>query len=322
MNSINEKQRITSQNGFALVIVIVVMLLATFLASQLILLVRTELKIAYNIRMRASGRFLAEAGINLGLFRIMDKPVNIDDEEYDIFLEGFMYETALEEGKVQYYAVNESGKIDLNRFQPQLMKLFLEYHQVEEEQVMVIMDSLQDWIDQDDFHRLQGAEKNDYEELDPPYIPRNKPIAEPAEFFLINGTEVLADKFDPADVFTVHNRTRKINFNSLTPLMLDFLVEGDEDKKTAYFESQDLYLKLNAGNALEILGNERFNLVRTYLSYTSGKIRYYSIVSVGKKDYDAGDETFSQSIPGTKVSALVNVTRTRYQFLSWQEDQT
>jgi type II secretory pathway component PulK len=314
-----------TNRGFALVIVIVIVLLATFLASQLILQVRTELQVAHNIKLRGSGLFLAEAGINLGLFRLMDQPLVLDEEneEYQHFFHGHAYETVLPNGRVTYYAVNESGKIDLNVLQRGLLDLFLQYHNLEPDQIETILDSLQDWTDPDPLHRLFGAEKDYYETLTPPYTPRDKNIVEPSEFFLIKGTEMLAGKFDAAEIFTVHNNTRKINFNSLTPAMLDFLTEGDPDKKAAYYEAQALYINLNAAHAAEILGGERYAVLSPYLSFTSVNNSYYYIVSWGKKDYISEEEnTPERHIAGMKVSVLAEVRGTLYTLLSWKADHS
>jgi len=307
--------------GFALVVVIVILLLVTFLASQLILQVRTELKVAHNVKQRGAGVFLAEAGINLGLFRIMDKPVYYDDEEYENFLEGHPYETSLPNGRVLYYVVNESGKIDLNNPSPRLLELFLEYHNIEPDRIATIVDSLQDWRDKDNLHRLNGAEQDTYEELTPPYIPRNSNITEPDEFFLVNGTDILFDKFAADEIFTVHNTSRKINFNSLTPAMLDFLTAGDPEKKQAYIEAQNQYIRLNAIHAIEILGDERYGLLRSFLNFSSNNNNYYFIVSEGRKVYDLQNEKPNyKDEAGIKISILAEVKNNKYTYLSWKED--
>ena len=309
-------------HGFALVVVIVILLLVSFLASQLILQVRTELQVAHNVKKRSAGVFLAEAGINLGLFRIMDKPVYYDDEEYENFLEGHPYETSLSNGKIRYYAVNESGKIDLNNPPPRLLELFLEYHNVEPDRIATIVDSLQDWRDKDNLHRLYGAEKDVYEELTPPYIPRNGNITEPDEFFLVNGTDILLDKFAADEIFTVHNKTRKINFNSLPPAMLDFLTEGDPEKIQAYREAQELHIRLSGIHALEILGDERYALLKPFLGFSSSNNKYYFIVSEGRNVYTSLDnETLNtRNEAGIKISILAEVTKIKYTYLSWKED--
>jgi len=312
----------SGDQGFALIIVIVIMLLVSFLASQLILQVRTELAVAHNVKMRGAGVFLAEAGIHLGLFRIMDKPVFNDDEELEKFREGFPYQTSLSDGEIRYYVVNESGKIDLNNTNPRLLELFLEYLNVDPDQIAIIVDSLQDWRDADNLHRLHGAEKDTYDERTPPYSPRNGNISQPGEFFLINGTDILIGRFAADEVFTVHNRSRKINFNSLTPAMLDFLTEGDPEKKEAYFEAQDLNIRLNAVNAMAILGDERYGLFRPFLSFSSDNNIYYFIVSEGRTVYDSeGEEANNKHVAGVKISVLAEIRNKSYTYLTWKEEQ-
>lgn len=313
----------TSPNqGFVLVVVIVIMLLVTFLAAQLILLVRTELAVAHNVKTRSAGVFLAEAGINLGLFRLMDKPVFNDEVEYENLLEGTPYKASLPNGEILYYVVNESGKIDLNKPSPRLLELFLEYHNVDPDQIAIIVDSLQDWRDVDNLHRLHGAEKDTYDERIPPYTPRNGNITQPGEFFLINGTDILIDTFAADEVFTVHNSSGKINFNSLTPAMLDFLTGGDPERKESYFEAQTLNITLGQAQALEILGDERYELFRPFLSFSSNRNSYYYIVAEGRKIYDSeGVPANNKHRAGVKISVLAEVKNKRYTYLSWKEDQ-
>ncbi|MCK5195998.1 MAG: general secretion pathway protein GspK, partial [Desulfobulbaceae bacterium] len=162
-----------SEKGFALVVVIVIMLLVSFLASQLILNVRTELQVAFNTKARSSGLALAVAGVNVGIFRILDTPLHYINEDYESFHEGYEYSAFLPSGRVTYTVVNESGKIDLTtRMNESLLKVFLEYMEVEVDDQSVIIDSLYDWRDSDDLHRLNGAEQEYYQALDDPYIPR------------------------------------------------------------------------------------------------------------------------------------------------------
>lgn len=315
-----------SRKGFALLVVIVIMLLVSFLASQLILQVRTETKIAINEKERAVSRFLAEAGINLDLFRMIDTPIEvIGEEETEKFHEGQVYEQFLEKGRVQYFAVNESGKIDLNRSHRRLLELFLEYYKLQPDEIATIVDSWLDWRDSDDLHRLNGAERDVYEALDDPYVPRNGTIQDPAEFFLIHGTEPLRGKFLPAEVFTVYNSQRTINVNSLTPAMLDFLTEGDEAKKAAYREARTEYGNLNAALARQILGDERYGVLKPYLTYGSGNIRYYFLVGTGQSGYTQEEAEREKEEGqgaahhvGVKVMALIQKSGARSKYLSWE----
>jgi general secretion pathway protein K len=314
----------TRQQGFALVVVIVIMLLISFLAAQLILNVRTELRIAFNAKTQAAGLCLAEGGVNLGLFRLLDKPVEYINEDYEKFLEGYQYNTFLETGLLTYYVVNESGKLDLNKLNKPLLELFLEYMKIEPDQRDVIIDSLLDWEDSDDLHRINGAELDTYEALDDPYIPRNGKIMDPSEFFLVYGTAPLTGLFQANEIFTVHNASGSINFNSLTPMMLDFLTEGDQEKIKAYHEAQVLYDTLTQEQARQILGDERFDQCSAGLTYSSGNNRYYSIVARGEAGVDA--ETLAARESGnTEKTAVVEVRTlfelrgTKVNYFAWEE---
>lgn len=304
-------------SGFALVVVIVVLLFVSFLASQLILQVRTEQQVAFNAISRGSSRYLAEAGIQLALFRLLDKPLEHIDEEHDTMLQGIEYGTALETGTIRYIALSEAGKIDLNKAPPGLLTLLFAYHGLTAEESAVIIDSLQDWRDPDDLLRLNGAEKETYQALSPPYIPRNGAIEEPVEFPLVNGTAKLAGKFEPEEVFTVHNPQGKINCNSLSPAMLAFLAEGDTDRMQAFREAQKIYLTLNSAMVRQLLGDDRFAEVGQYLAYEPpGPTAFYSITATGRPH---PTQAGGPAPPGVKASALVRIFGDAYQILAWRE---
>ncbi len=319
------------EKGFALLVVILVMLLTSFLVTQLVMQVRIEQKIAFNVKKRLAGTFLAEAGVSLGLFRNQVSPAEIGDERYASFHEGYLYEDFLPNGRVEYMVVNESGKINLNTFKRPFMEMFLEYHGLDPDQIAVVIDSILDWRDTDDLHRLNGAEEDAYMDLEDPYIPRNGKIKDPAEFFLVNGTDVLENRFDPQMVFTVYNPISLINFNSLSPEMLAFLVEDDEEKIEAYREAQEAKTgktMLASADALAVLGNERFVAVSKYLTYSSGKNRYFSIQSLGQAGVTE-DETVQgeepgleekKHLPGVRITVLMQALGgSNYKYLAWKE---
>ena len=311
---------ITGNNrGFALLVVIMVLLLASFLASQLSLDVRTEQRLAANAKERYRAAILAEAGFNIALFRVMDKPIDLEAEsEYGRLVPGRQYIHPLKGGQVKYHAVNESGKIDLNAGDPKLLELFLQYRKLSLMQATVVLDALQDWRDPDNLLRLNGAEQEYYMNLPAPYIPRNGRIEDPGEFFLLRGVEVLAGEFQAAEVFTVHNPEKGINVNSLTPTMLDFIVEGDESRQQAYYEARQLQTTLNAAMVRQIIGERRFVELEPYLRYEEGMASlFYTITATGRAVGQDGAE--KQDAAGLTINSLVRVLANGYQILSWRE---
>jgi general secretion pathway protein K len=329
--------------GFALLVVILVMLITSFLASQLILKVRTDLKISTNIQQRLVGRMLAEGGVNLALFRLIDKPDLEYEEKLDgaIFLGGRSYETVLSTGKMEYYAVSESGKIDLNRSHNDLLRKFFVYQGLDDEEADIVLDSILDWRDEDELYRVNGAEGEYYEEEGFAYIPRNGKIEDPAEFFLIRGTESLKGRFDPYDFFTVNNSDGKLNINNLSPVMLSFLVNDDADLIGKFREEQDLSVsgRLSKTILKGIVDDGIYGTLGVHLADSANVSKIYSIVANGYagdfslKELDnqgeiksAGQETqlensesVSQASHSTQVSVLVEISENEFKYLSWRE---
>ena len=317
----SDKGRPDAAGGFALVVVIVILLLVSFLASELILQVKTELRVTQNIKSRTVGAFLAEAGVNLGIFRLVDRPAAPpaigNPEDYEEFFEGYEYAVDLPAGRVSYFVASETGKIDLNKSPMPLIEMFVAYHlggDAAKEEVATVLDSLLNWRDNDDLHRLSGAESEAYSALDEPYIARNGNIEDPSEFFLIKGTDKLLGKFHADEVFTVHNGTGKINFNSLTPAMLDFVTLGNAEAKEAYRAAkEEFHGVLNQALAMEIMGEMRYLELQPYLVFATGNSVYYSVVGTG----EAGGEPeggatppvhaggHERKRPGTRVSVMI-----------------
>lgn len=325
---------LVKKDGFALVVVILVMLLTSFLASQLIMKVRAELKITAKYRQRAVGRLLAEGGISLALFRLKDEP-NLDYDELldgSVFLHGYPYETVLPNGKIKYYAVAESGKINLNSTSFGLIENFLEYHGLELEGVQTVVDSLRDWRDNDDFYLLNGAEQDYYQELERPYIPRNGNIEDPAEFFLIRGTESLRGLFDPYEVFTVNTTGNQINISSFTPDILGFLTAGQKVLQEDYYEQLRLGSgKITKAQLQEIIGPEKYASLKKYFTDRPRRSGYFSITAYGYEgDFSAvpeesgelqEEEEATTYRPGAKVRVMVEISNrgNGIKYLSWQE---
>ena len=306
-----------AERGFALVVVIVVVLLVTFLASRLIMQVRFESRAAHNLRKRRQARFLAEAGVSLALFRILDRPV--DDtlgDPKEPFVPGREYEAVLPEGKIRYYAVSETGKINLNGEDFTLLREYLLFLGLEEERVTVIIDSLLDWEDADDLHRLNGAEKDYYQGLADPYEPRNGPLADPGEFFLVRGTEGLEERIDPAAVFTVYERSGKLNVNSLAPALEDFISGGDEDAGKRLRDLRKAAPLLNTSLLTQAVGADRFVSLMGHLSFSAGSNPYYTLVGYGETAASQGEGR------GRRAGVRVLVRRGGtygYQVLGWEE---
>ncbi len=90
--------------------------------------------------------------------------------------------------QIEMKVSSENKRLDLNKADEEaLFSLFLE-EGVSERQARIMAESLLDWRDDDNFHRLDGAERDFYLPLG--YEPRNGPLRDLSEAVLIRG-------FDP-----------------------------------------------------------------------------------------------------------------------------
>ena len=108
-----------------------------------------------------------------------------------------------------------------------------------------LKDTWTDWIDADDNRSLNGAESDDYESLDPPYRPANRPIESLDELKLIQTwKEEFFDEFgQPNELYyrlqsmvtTLHNQP--VNVNSASPIVLDYLLLNKLNTFSRHLES-------------------------------------------------------------------------------------
>ncbi len=303
--------------GFALVVVILVLLLVTVLAAELTFAVRAGTLEGFNIRQRLGGRALAHGGINQALFTLFDTPLNYDNDHITYL--GKKQESSLDKGRIHYVLVNESGKIDLNGASRNLLATFADYLEMEEEEQAILADSLEDWRDTDNLHRLHGAEDDYYQDLEPPYRARNGKCIEVSELALIRGAEKIAARVKMSEVFTVHNPGGKINFNSLSPAMLAFLTENDPDKITLYHELRQNQGDLSAVEAHLILDAGRYQQCANFLAYTDNKVRFFTATATGYAGGRAVDRENNDQ-PGTKITVLFEKNGLNLRYYGWQEE--
>lgn len=88
----------------------------------------------------------------------------------------------------------ENKKKDPEKLQQTLWKRFLLLEElgiedIDEEQAAIMLDSLTDWLDTDDEEKENGAEKDYYQSLDPPYVPTNGPMPLVEDLVLVKGWE-------------------------------------------------------------------------------------------------------------------------------------
>lgn len=131
--------------------------------------------------------------------------------------------------------LDEERKLNLNRADTDILTSLLRARvSLKEEVLFALVDSIEDWRDEDSEERKYGAEKYDYQSLKKPYDCKNGPFESVDELMLVKGmTPQILDKIRP--YLTVHGAGH-VNLNTAHPLVLQALglSEGSANLIMAY----------------------------------------------------------------------------------------
>ncbi len=311
-----------SQRGIALFMVLWVLALLTVIVGEFCHAMRTELNIVRNFKEETQLYYIAHAGVYRALSELkdiieeaniarkveveydteadLDKPVawriNADNPEVDFG-----------EGKYVVRIGNESGKINLNTANEGMLRMIVDGLDLEDRDKDTIVDSILDWRDADNMHRVNGAENDYYESLPEPYQAKNGNFNMIEELLMVKGvTEEIFYDLGLRDLLTVTDagattanpalaifqklsakssgkaNSGKININAASrqmlnalPAMTDDLVQAVVDfRKQADFKSMD--------EVAQVVGSDIYAIISPFIGLEYSP--YYTIVATGKLD--------------------------------------
>jgi len=248
------KAKAKNENGIALLAVLWLIVLLMALASDFAFSMKTEVNATRNYKNDIEAYFLAKSGVNLALAEII-RPALYHSKKQDL---GFIIGMPLEiqegaqpaeggeneepsyeepnredieigSGTVSYTIEDENGKIDINHAsRVTLVKVLAQAGVPIGQERDIIADSILDWIDPNDTHRLNGAESDYYKTLNPPYRAKNGPLETIEEMLKIKGiTPELFYGSDEdeegnaglAEFFTTY-KVKQVNPNTMSPAVL------------------------------------------------------------------------------------------------------
>lgn len=143
---------------------------------------------------------------------------------------------------------DHAGKINLNRIPRRNMQLLIEKRlggvDADPEQVQDLLSAWTDWTDLNDLEGLNGAEKEYYQDQDPPYSPRNNPELDTVEELLqVRGFAELFEGVNLDAAFTLYGTRRNVNLNVATREAMELLPGLDDElieNILAYRELRDI----------------------------------------------------------------------------------
>lgn len=283
----------TTQRGAVIIIVLWTAVLLTVLVTAMASKVRLSAKTAFYNQEASQSWAQLMATVNQAemelLLERMPRPIGEQLEESE---EGELRSPAYrfngqplqlnypqgDEYVVRIY--DHAGKINLNRIPRRNMQLLIEKRlggiEADPEQVQDLLAAWTDWTDLNDLEGLNGAERDYYESLDQPHIPRNNPELDTVEEILhIRGFAELFEGVNLDAAFTIYGNTRTVNLNLATREAMQLLPGLNEElieTIIAYRELEDLS---NRGEIAEIIPFENMQELAAWIGVNVSNV--YSI---------------------------------------------
>ena len=269
-----------NENGIALMVVLWVLVLLMALATEFAFSMKGEVNTTRNFKEDIETYHFAKAGIHLAMAEILS-PSSFHASHQDL---GLIMGTLAKknkttqaeadkkayrstnrqniqfgQGSINYTLEDENSKIPINKATRNILVKVLTAAGIDsKEKKDVIADSILDWIDSDTNHRPNGAEINFYQNLIPPYLPKNAPIENLDELSMIRGIdEKLLYGTDQnkglTSFFTAYN-VKSVNPNTASPEILSIIfsesqakeIMKEREKKGFYDNTKSNYFKIKS----------------------------------------------------------------------------
>jgi type II secretory pathway component PulK len=220
--------------GIALIFVLLVLAVLLATVAEFTRAMRLEALTVTNFRAALGETWLAEAAYQRALAEVFADAV---DQELDVqgrlvFRRSRLVtptapqrtDVALGPARFSYRITDEGGRINLNRATRGLLERLLGEVDVEPAARDVIVDSIQDWRDPNEEHRLNGAESDYYLALPVPYRSKNADFETVDELLQVRGMtrEILYGRSGTpglAEFLTVWG-SGALNVNTASPTVL------------------------------------------------------------------------------------------------------
>jgi general secretion pathway protein K len=201
---------------------------------------------------------------------------------------------------------DSNGLISLITFRSNVFDNLLKYSGVPEEKRRIILDSFLDWIDHDDFTRLNGAEKPYYEREGKP-IPRNFELQFKEELLMIRGMDrELYEKISP---YLTMLPNPGFNPNTAPPEVLRAYLDLEDN---ATFKTLLDYLS----NQTLLSDSQLFNLTGRRIMIDEG-VYYFPSYYFELLIYAGFEKPLYTLISGLDLRMKTN---TPYEILYWKEN--
>ncbi len=264
----NSPLRTPNSNGIALIMVLWVIAILTVVVLEFSFAMRTEVHITQNYKEELQLYALAEGGVQRAIaelifkhdarvqqFRKTLKDEEVPPEKKEWITDGRAYELTSELGTSEIRIMSEGAKININTVSETRLRKIIENLGLEGEQRDIVVDSIMDWKDPNDLHRMNGAENDYYQSLEVPYEAKDANLDSIEELLLIRGVTPdlyygkkgakkgeegeKPDRAGLKDIFSIYSQGELVDINSATPVVLRFALGIPESVSQAVVKARE-----------------------------------------------------------------------------------
>jgi general secretion pathway protein K len=186
------KRTALSQDGVVLIAILWIFAALALIALSFSKESFVEAAAARNSQALEKSYFVARAGIAAAIYQLIQQrsiPSNQQLEQQETInpIDTGIITGSFGGGIYRVNIQDESGKINLNIVAEDQLRKLIEASGIEKHDSDIIADSILDWRDSDLLHRMNGAEEDYYQTLNPPYKAKNMRLDTVEELLLVRG---------------------------------------------------------------------------------------------------------------------------------------
>jgi general secretion pathway protein K len=332
--------RILNSRGVALIMVLWVITILSVIVLEFCFSMRTEVNITKNYKEELQSYAMAEGGVQRAIAELIYrhdpkvqqmrktlKPEEIPPDKKEWVVNGRPYFFPSDQKECEIRVMSEVGKVNINLVSESMLRKIIENLGLEGEARDIVVDSIMDWRDPDDFYRLNGAENEYYQSLKEPYYCKNGNLDSIEELLLIRG--ITPDLFygkrekkeeegsktvgiGLKDIFSIYSPGEQIDINSATAPVLrvilsipkeisELIVKAREEKE---FQHQKDLLQRVPG-------------VSPFIREIGGRIVYRSMISYYTIE-SRGKNKEGEAVRGLKCIVKIDPREKKgYKIIQW-----
>jgi general secretion pathway protein K len=195
----NPQSEFRNSRGIVLIMVLWVIVILSVIVLEFSFAMRTEVNIAKNYKVETQLYAMAEGGVQRAIAELIYKQdprvqqkrnkklEEVPPEQREWMTDGRPYSLPFDQGTCEVKITSEAGKVNINAVSDTTLRKIIGQLGLEGDARDIVVDSILDWRDPGELHRLNGAKNDYYQSLKEPYNCKNGNLDSIEELLLVRG---------------------------------------------------------------------------------------------------------------------------------------